>query len=603
MAQNGTQRESQINSLIAIDVGSVHTKAVMISRVEGAYRFLARAESKTTSEAPWSDAMIGVRHALEKLSQAVGRELMDERSELIVPEHPLGGVDACVVTASAARPLRAVLLGLASEWSLESLRRAALGTYVVLQDEIAVSGAHTQGNGRAASMDDERIQRMYSAKPDVICIAGGTDSGAQWPVLDLVEAARWAALLLGHEKPRIVYAGNAALRARVAEIIGDRAELLMAESNVRPDLDVENVGAAQTELEVLYATHRVNNIPGLAGLNQWTHWPVLPSARALGHVIQYLSANDPQHGVLGVDVGGATTAIAAGFNGQLYMSLRSDMGTSFGGSRLLHDIGWERVARWLDFEVTEGELIEFALNKELRPGTIAEDLRELYMEQAFAREMIRMAYRSARSGWPSSVPRLSSVDMPSFSPVIGSGAVMAHAPRPAHAALLLLDGLELAGQSTLVLDTYGLAVALGAMAMAEPLAAVQAIDQNGWLVMGHVVVPVGRMRIGEVVLTVRLEYEGSGQLEEEVKAGSISVLPITPSQKAVMHLRPRVGIDVGFGPGRSGKAVELPGSALGLIIDARGRPLTLPSDPKRRTELIKSWLWDMGLPPAAVPER
>jgi hypothetical protein len=92
-------------------------------------------------------------------------------------------------------------------------------------------------------------------------------------------------------------------------------------------------------------------------------------------------------------------------------------------------------------------------------------------------------------------------------------------------------------------------------------------------------------------------------LEEEVKAGSISVLPITQTQKAVMHLRPRVGIDIGHGPGRAGKAVELPGSALGLIIDARGRPLILPSDAKRRTELVKGWLWDMGLPPTAPPER
>jgi hypothetical protein len=356
-------------------------------------------------------------------------------------------------------------------------------------------------------------------------------------------------------------------------------------------------------LEVLYATHRLNNIPGLASLSEWSHWPILPSARAFGHVIQYLSANDPQQGVLGVDVGGATTTIAAGFNGQLYMSLRSDLGASFGGQRLLQEVGWERVARWLDFEVTESELTEFAINKELRPGTIPEDLRELYIEQAFAREMIRLAYRSARGGWPSSVPRLGNVNVPIFSPVIGSGGVMAHAPRPAHAALMLLDGLELAGQSTLVLDTYGLAVALGAMAMAEPLAAVQAIDRNGWLVMGHVVVPVGRMRAGEVVLTVRLEYEGSGQLEEEVKAGSISVLPITPTQTAVMHLRPRVGVDVGFGSGRSGKPVVLQGSALGLIIDARGRPLSFPSDPKRRTDLVKSWLWDMGLPPATSPER
>ena len=36
--------------------------------------------------------------------------------------------------------------------------------------------------------------------------------------------------------------------------------------------------------------------------------------------------------------------------------------------------------------------------------------------------------------------------------------------------------------------------------------------------------------------------------------------------------------------------------ALGLVIDARGRPLvrSLPSDPEARRDRIQQWLWDMG---------
>jgi hypothetical protein len=33
---------------------------------------------------------------------------------------------------------------------------------------------------------------------------------------------------------------------------------------------------------------------------------------------------------------------------------------------------------------------------------------------------------------------------------------------------------------------------------------------------------------------------------------------------------------------------------LGLVIDARGRPLHLPSEPARRHEIIKKWLWTLG---------
>ena len=589
------EREAQVDSLVALDIGSVNTKAVLIGRVEGAYRFIARAESATTLEAPWSDVAIGARHALEKLAAAAGRSLLDERGMLITPQRPDGGgVDTCVITASAAQPLRVVLAGLAGEWSLDSLRRAALGTYVTLEDELVVAGTSRRGD---RSIADDRIQHIYDAQPDVVCIAGGTDGGAQRPVLEMVDAARVAARFLesAKSKPRILFAGNAKLKPRVIEIVGDQVELIVAD-NVRPNLDVENIGPAQTELEVLYATHRMGHIPGFASVSEWSRLPLLPSARAMGHVAQYLSAENPARGVLSVDVGGSTTALAAAFHGQLYTTLRSDVGTSFGGARLLREAGWQSVARWLDFEVTEGELRAFVINKELRPNTIPQDLRELHIEQALAREAIRSTLRLARPGWPSSAARLSDSGVPLFEPIIGGGGVLSRAPRPGQAALLLLDALEPVGVTTLVLDVYGLAAALGAAAMAEPLVSVQALEQTGLLSLATVVAPLGplRGRFGEVVMNVRLSYESGGTIEDEVKAGSLSVLPLGLGQKATLHLRPRSAVDIGRGPGRGGKPIEIQGSALGLIVDARGRPLSLPPDLERSLKLVTSWLWDVG---------
>lgn len=36
------------------------------------------------------------------------------------------------------------------------------------------------------------------------------------------------------------------------------------------------------------------------------------------------------------------------------------------------------------------------------------------------------------------------------------------------------------------------------------------------------------------------------------------------------------------------------GGAMGVIIDARGRPLQVPDDRARRQELFKKWLWNLG---------
>ena len=110
------------------------------------------------------------------------------------------------------------------------------------------------------------------------------------------------------------------------------------------------------------------------------------------------------------------------------------------------------------------------------------------------------------------------------------------------------------------------------------------------------VVPVGRARLGETVLGVKISYEIGGDLEVEVAAGTLEVLPLPPGQKATLELQPRHGIDIGRGPGRGGRPIQVVGSTLGLIIDARGRPLLnyLPPDPELRRDRIQQWLWDMG---------
>ena len=58
-------------------------------------------------------------------------------------------------------------------------------------------------------------------------------------------------------------------------------------------------------------------------------------------------------------------------------------------------------------------------------------------------------------------------------------------------------------------------------------------------------------------------------------------------------LRPRPTINAGYGLGR-GRSITLKGGAVGIILDARGRPLALPKAPEKRYEAVQAWQARLG---------
>ena len=107
------------------------------------------------------------------------------------------------------------------------------------------------------------------------------------------------------------------------------------------------------------------------------------------------------------------------------------------------------------------------------------------------------------------------------------------------------------------------------------------------------IAPMGTANPGDVVLQLAISYDNGSELEVEVEYGSLEVLPLPPGQTAEVHLKPAKRFNVGAGPGRNSRR-RVPGGAVGLIVDARGRPLQLPADGDERRSRMEQWLWDMG---------
>jgi hypothetical protein len=576
------------DTILAVDVGSVSTRASLFDVVDGHFRLVASGRAPSTVDAPLFDISEGVRMALDQVRNVTGRKLLDETDLLIMPVTNQGsGVDSFVATASAGPKVRTVLVGLMPGVSTESAQRLADSTYLELVGVIDLLDHRRES---------EKIDLILSARPDLILIVGGTDGGAQESVLQLVEFVAVASELFSpNQRPRIVYAGNRNLGAAIADRVGQQLDVAQA-PNVRPSLRVEDLGHARLALGEAIAEARNKRVRGFDELEQWSGGTMMLNADAYGRVIRYLSRiYDPAKGVLGVDVGASNTMIAAAFEGDLRLSVETEIGLGKPLPNLLKRSTLKDIARWLPFEISERRILDYIFNKSINPATVPTGDEDLHMELALAREILRLSLKHARKRWPRGKDLKSTWNLPPVEPIIGSGSVLTRAPRPGYAALAMLDALEPTGISTLVLDPHGLSPSLGAASGSIPMLTVHVLESGSFVSLGTVVSPVGKARMGRKILSLHLELERTSEdVVGEVRMGQLAIVPIKQGEHAHLTLRPERGIDVGFGgPGKAG-ALRIAGGAVGLMIDARGRPLSLASDPGRRREMNEKWLYEIG---------
>ena len=581
----GMPLEYRVESILVADCGSTVTKAAVIDLAEGQYRLLTQVEVTSTVEAPWEDMSQGIEQAVAQIERVSGRILCDEQGLLITPERAGGqGVDAFVLTTSAMPPLRIVLAGLVQDLSLASARRATRSIYADIVEVIALDDA----TGRRS--DEDRVRIIHQARPDVICIVGGTDGGATTPVADLARVVTLACSLLEkEERPVVIFAGNADMRLKVAQIIGEEAPLKVVD-NVRPALDIENLSPLREEIEAIHR-EKMSKLPGLMALNAWNPQAVMTTAQAQACVIEYLSRKyGPPKGVLGVDIGGTTTVVTVRLDGLSQQIIRTDVGMSYSVEQVLNQVPIDDILRWVPFPIEENEARNLLLNKSLYPTTLPATRETLLLEQALAREALRLALAEAGEAWSSDRTWPYHYPFPMIEPIVASGGVLSCAPRPGQAALILLDAIQPIGVTTLVLDSRMFMAAMGAIARLNALAAVQAASLGGLVSLGTVIAPVGQAREGEIVLRLKVEELN---LDIEVPYGSLEVYHLPSPKPLTLQVKPQRNFDVGWGPGR-GRKIQFSGGSVGLIVDARGRPLILPSDRAQRQIKVQEWLWGIG---------
>lgn len=592
--------------ILATDVGSTTTKARFFHKKNGEWRFLVAGEAPTTVEAPAEDVTMGVRNAVSEVEELTGHKILTESGrDFLFPYDGERGIDLYCTTSSAGGGLQMMVAGLMKSVTAMSANKAATGAGAIVMDIISLD------DGRK---DYEKIERIRNLRPDMILVAGGTDGGALGKVAETLEVIKMAdpqpRFGLGYNIP-LVYAGNSDARDMVKEYMADDFALSIVD-NLRPTLEVEITEPARRAIHELFMEHVMSHAPGYPKLMKWTDVDIMPTPQGEGIAIQ-LIASKFEANTIGVGLGGATTNVYSIFDDRFVRSVSANLGMSYSICNVMKVAGLDNILRWVPFEMDKEDIEDRLRNKMIRPTTIPHTLFELILEHAVAREALRMGMnhhktlatrlKGARGERKFTVFTSFSddlaetyIDMMKISVIAGTGGLLSHAPRRVQSLLILTDGFQPEGVTRVFQDSVFMMPHLGVLSSVYQEAAWQIFDKDCLLRLGTVVAPRGTGDIGKKAMSVNMEMPDGSTRKENLNFGDIKLIKLLERQEARAVIDPHGRLDVGAGEGQK-LETTLHGGVVGIILDARGRPLNLPYNEEYRNRMILKWWRDLELYP------
>jgi hypothetical protein len=603
-----TTISNQQAALLA-EIGSVTTRVTLVDTVDGETRLVGQAEVPSTIEPPFEDALAGIIAAAEQIGELTGRRLVDG-GRLVIPQtNERDGVGSVAAITSAAGQMGVVIAAVAADVSARSALRASRATYTTTLQVVTLDDATRLDEAQDVTWIERQVQALTGMDPDVAIIAGGLEEGAEDALVRLAHIIGLTALTAqvdaeGQQRQDVrarpvIYAGNSTARERVIEALSGRAELTVVD-NIRPALDAERLTACRQEIERLYDERLLPGLPGVANIERLRGAKLRTSCDAHGLMARFV-AERYRRSVLALDVGSEHTTAHLASPGSYSPAVVGGAGVGHGLGALLSERGVAAIGRWLPFVLSERELTHRLLNRLLRPGVPPITREDLLLEQAVAREALGLAVESLLDERPDA----------SYDLVIAGGGALAHAPHPGIAALTILDALQPTAESSVLaielhLDTLGLLGACGALAYTDPDGAITLFERDLLrnTPLATCVVTLGDGRAGEPAIEAELAITGGGTQRMTVAHGQVGRLELPPGRTGQITLRPAGGVRIGrnaTGAEVASEQAAIKGSALGVVIDARGRPLRLPAYSAERQQALWGWLTALGAESEGLP--
>jgi len=585
--------KKDIKVILATDCGSTTTKAILIEYIEGEYRLTYRGEAPTTVEAPFEDVTRGVLNAIIELEELSQKNILDGE-KIISPSLDNKGVDVYISTSSAGGGLQMMVSGVVRNMTGESAQRAALGAGAIVMDILASNDKR---------LYHEKVKRIRELRPDMVLLSGGVDGGTVSHVVELAEIIKTA-----NPKPRlgmnyklpIIYAGNNKAQDNIKDTLDDSTDLIMV-SNIRPTLEKENLKPSRDKIHDLFMEHVMAQAPGYNKLMEWTNHPIMPTPGAVGKMIKKISEVE-NISVVGVDIGGATTDVFSVFDGEFNRTVSANLGMSYSICNVLSEAGVSNVSRWVPFEIDSSNLTNRIANKMIRPTTIPQTLEDLKIEQALAREALRLSFiqhkefavslkgiqqeRTISDTFDQKMTGETIVDMLKLDLIVGSGGVLSHAPRRSQAMRMLIDSFLPQGITEIAVDSIFMMPQLGVLSTFHEKAAIEVFHKDCLVKLGTCLAPVGQYSKGKDLLTYSFDIDNEIH-EGTLKFGEIILIKASLGMHSC-KIMPERNVDLGFGKGQIFEG-DINGGEVGIVLDGRGREISFLNDNSSRINQILDW--------------
>ncbi len=559
------------SSTLVADVGSFSTRVSLLERVEGDFRLAGAAHVPSTIDPPISDAMLGVSRALAELERITGWSVGQES----VTKFAVTSVGLTVVTS---------VLSLGDSRTLNSLLESLQASPITPIDIFDL-------NNRPPDAFHFVYERLIESPLDALIILGGKDErGWEAEIARIGEIVR--NVLSSHRSAwnlTVVFVGAASHSQTLRTFLGERAlyHHLALDPN-RPD--PSDLDAIDELVQSLAQERRRLRLPNYGGFAEWAGAEPIDYQEALGRVTQQLARRYSIH-VLSLDLGASHVAAVSSLpNGDVRKASLDGFGTLRSPQNVLMEVGRETIERWLPYDLDEDRLDSFLLHRLAHPASLPTTVESLVLEHAFARESMRSVVELIDD---QSIDGETSAPCAAADVIIGCGATLGAAPRLIQAVMMMLDAVRPTGFTQYALDRAGALPLLlldKAIEEGNPF-----IEQDVLLSLGVSIAPSGEMPENRPAVSLRIGQPSRSPQEVQVNFGALEVVPWEGGAGAKLEAWPAARLDLGVGRGRGAEPrAALFGGELGLIVDARGRPLTLDDNQSKRQAKVLEWMQTTG---------